>query len=320
MQHEQTQSPDILAIRQFNRFYTKHLGLLHRRLMESSYSLVEARILYEVANNRETTASAIREELEIDQGYLSRVLKRFEESGLIRKEQSPHDARSAHILLTEKGAVEASMMAERSAEDIAEKLSNTSPEKIAEMVRSMRTIEATLGNKNPIERTAIIRSHRSGDIGWVVAAHGHMYSAEYGFDERFEALVAQIAADFINDYNPSKEHCWIAEVDGENVGSIFLVNEDETTAKLRLLLVDPKARGLGLGKRLVTECIAFARRAGYKRMVLWTNDGLTKARRIYEAAGFKLVSEEIHHDFGPQQVGQHWTLDFHAKPDSEFIE
>ncbi len=309
MQHEHTQSSDILAIRQFNRFYTKHLGLLHRRLMESSYSLVEARILYEVANNGETTASAIREELEIDQGYLSRILKRFEGNGLIRKEQSPDDARSAHIFLTAKGAGEALMMAEKSGEDIAEKLQGTSPKDIAKMVRAMHIIENTLGNCTTNKRTAIIRSHRPGDIGWVIEAHGRLYSSEYGLNECFEALVARIAADFINEYNPEKEHCWIAEVDGENVGSIFLVNESEVTAKLRLLLVDPKARGLGLGKRLVAECIAFAKRAGYKRMVLWTNDGLTAARGIYEAAGFTLLSEETHSDFGPPQAGQHWQLE-----------
>lgn len=310
MLQQYTQTPEILAIRQFNRFYTKHLGLLHRRLMESNYSLVEARVLYEVAQNPETTASTIRAELELDQGYLSRILKRFEEKGLVRKEQSADDARSAHIFLTEKGATEAHMMAEMSGKDIGEKLENATPDEIANLVRAMQTIEATLGGHTSTERTAIIRSHRPGDIGWVIEAHGKLYSEEYGFNEYFEALVARIATDFISDYDPRREHCWIAELNGENVGSVFLVKEDDTTAKLRLLLVDPKARGLGLGKRLVAECIGFAKRAGYQNLVLWTNDGLTKARGIYEAAGFKLVSEKIHSDFGPPQTGQHWELVF----------
>ncbi len=301
---------DILAIRQFNRFYTKHLGLLHRRLMESNYSLVEARVLYELAQTNEITASAIRAELELDQGYLSRIIKRFEESGLIAKKTSTQDARITHLSLTEKGKGEAKMMAEKSGQDITEKLKAASPEETAQLVHAMRTIEATLGTNTDKNKTAIIRSHRSGDIGWVIEAHGKLYSREYGFNEYFEALVARIAADFISDYDPKREHCWIAELGGENVGSVFLVKEDDDTAKLRLLLVDPKARGLGLGKRLVSECISFTKRAGYKRMVLWTNDGLTKARGIYEAAGFTLVSEETHSDFGPPQVGQHWQLEF----------
>ncbi|MEX0300254.1 MAG: GNAT family N-acetyltransferase [Kordiimonas sp.] len=307
-QHHPTTS-DILAIRQFSRFYTKHLGLLHRRLMNSNYSLVEARVLYELAQTDEITASDIRAELELDQGYLSRILKRFEENGLISKKTSSKDARITHLSLTEKGKDEAHMMAEKSGRDIAEKLKDASPEETTQLVHAMHKIEATLGNNVGQDRTAIIRSHRPGDIGWVIEAHGKLYSREYGFNEYFEALVARIAADFISDYDPKLEHCWIAEVGGENVGSIFLVKEDDKTAKLRLLLVDPKARGLGLGKRLVSECISFAKRAGYKQIVLWTNDGLTKARRIYEATGFTLQSEETHSDFGPPQVGQHWQLD-----------
>lgn len=307
---QKSQDTDILAIRRFNRFYTKHLGLLHRRLMESSYSLVEARVLYEVAQHKDTTASAIRAELELDQGYLSRILKRFEEQRLITKEPCPDDARSTRLLLTKQGADEAVMMAEMSGSDIASKLEHLSADDVSKMVQAMQTIESMLGTTEHKERTVLIRSHRTGDIGWVVQKHGTLYREEYGFNEYFEALCAKIASDFINDYDPKTEHCWIAEVDGENMGCVFLVKEDAETAKLRLLLVDPRARGLGLGKRLVAECVQFARHAGYKRMVLWTNASLTTARRIYEAEGFTLQSEETHDDFGPTQLGQYWALNF----------
>lgn len=300
----------ILAIRKFNRFYTKHLGLLHRRLMESSYSLVEARVLYEIAQNKNTTASAILAELELDQGYLSRILKRFEEQALIKKEPCPDDARSSRLILTKKGSEEADMMAEKSGTDILSKLGALSQEQVQEMVQAMHTIEETLESDQPSNRTAIIRSHRTGDIGWVIERHGTLYREEYGFNEYFEALCSRIASDFLSSYDPKREHCWIAEVDGERMGCVFLVKEDDETAKLRLLLVDPRARGLGLGKRLVRECVEFAKHAGYKRMVLWTNDGLSAARKIYENEGFKLQSEEWHDDFGVPQTGQYWALGF----------
>lgn len=304
------QSPEILAIRRFNRFYTKHLGLLHRRLMNSSYSVVEARVLYELAQNEDTTATAIRTELELDQGYLSRILKRFEELGVVSKEPCPDDGRSTRLILTQKGKEEAVRMAQLSNTDIAAKLENTSMEQVHKLVSAMQVVEETLGTKQNKERTAIIRSHRPGDIGWVIQVHGAIYREEYGFNEHFEALCAQIASDFINSYDPKREHCWIAEVDGENVGCVFLVKESEETAKLRLLLLTPKARGIGLGKKLVQECVSFAKQAGYKNMVLWTNASLTTARKIYEAEGFKLQSEEAHNDFGPAQIGQYWALEF----------
>ncbi|WP_417465785.1 bifunctional helix-turn-helix transcriptional regulator/GNAT family N-acetyltransferase [Kordiimonas sp.] len=308
--HDIVPSDTVLAIRKFNRFYTKQFGFLQRRMLESTYSLVECRVIYELAQRGATTAKAVAAYLGLDAGYLSRIIKRFEDEGLVDKARSKADGRSRLLTLTAKGEETADELARMANDDIAARLETLDADTIQDIAKAMQKLEAVLGNKDEERKTAIIRSHRPGDIGWVVKAHGEIYSAEYNFNENFEALVARIAADFINTYDPKVEHCWIAEVNGENVGSIFLVKDTDEVAKLRLLLLTPKARGMGLGKKLVDECLAFARRAGYKRVELWTNAVLHTARHIYEKAGFELVSEDIHLDFGPPQAGQHWRLDF----------
>ncbi|NVJ69743.1 MAG: bifunctional helix-turn-helix transcriptional regulator/GNAT family N-acetyltransferase [Alphaproteobacteria bacterium] len=298
----------ILAIRHFNRFYTRHFGLLQKRLLDSPYSLVEARVLYDLANHAPLTAKEIAIDLMLDAGYLSRILKRFETEGLLTRERCTEDGRSQQLGLTPKGMGEAQRMADLANAEVQEMIQHLGDDARNMVIKSMQTVEATLKGYTPQKGTAVIRSHRPGDIGWVISAHGKMYAEEYGFNEKFEALVARIATDFINDYDPTVEHCWIAELDGKNVGSIFLVREDDKVARLRLLLLLPQARGLGLGAKLVDECIRFARQAGYETVDLWTNAALKAAGHIYQSAGFKLVSEDTHSDFGPPQVGQNWRL------------
>jgi len=300
----------VLAIRRFNRFYTKQFGFLQRRMLESTYSLVECRVIYELAQRGATTAKAIAAFLGLDAGYLSRIIKRFEDDGLVDKARSKADGRSRLLTLTDKGISTADELARMANDDVSARLEALDSDTLKEVTQAMAKLEKVLGNSVAENKTAVIRSHRPGDIGWVVKAHGEVYDMEYNFNENFEALVARIAADFINSYDPRVEHCWIAEVNGERAGSIFLVKDTEETARLRLFLLTPKARGMGLGKKLVDECLTFARRAGYKRVELWTNAALHTARHIYEKAGFKLVSEDVHEDFGPPQTGQHWRLDF----------
>jgi DNA-binding MarR family transcriptional regulator/GNAT superfamily N-acetyltransferase len=301
---------DIYAIRHFNRFYTKEFGFLQKRLLGSDYSLVEARVLYEIANRDSSKAADISASLSIDPGYLSRILKKFEAGNLIVRTQSRTDARSQTLDLTTRGSEEAAMLAEMSNQDITHKIKTLNQNQIQHVVTAMQTIEETLDEKIRPQPTAIIRSHKPGDIGWVIYAHASYYSREHQFNENFEALVTRICADFISNYDPKVEHFWIAEINGQNVGSVALVRETESTAKLRLLYIDETARGFGLGKKLVNECIRFAKRVGYKHMELWTNAALSTARHIYENEGFYLVSEDSHSDFGVPQVGQHWRLDF----------
>lgn len=301
---------NILAIRHFNRFYTKQFGLLRKRLLDSPYSLVEARVLYELAQKAPLTARDMAIDLDLDAGYLSRILKKFDENGVLARTRSEEDGRSQFLSLTEHGKREAKMMADRSNQEVGAMVNHLSGDMLGRMVGAMKTVEASLDTTPGGNRTAIIRSHRAGDIGWIISEHGRMYAEEYGFNENFEALVARIAADFISDYNPKCEHCWVAEVNGERVGSIFLVRDTDTVAKLRLLMLTPGARGMGLGRQLVEECLSFARRAGYESVELWTNAVLTTARHIYEKAGFRLISEQDHEDFGMPQTGQYWRLDF----------
>ncbi len=298
----------ILAVRKFNRFYTKYFGLLRKSLLDSDYSLSEARVLYDLAQTDSLTSKEIVKELELDPGYLSRIIKRFESMGLVSKERSKEDGRAYHVSLTKEGKQQAKLMADRANNDLAEKLDKLSPNNLATLTASLNHIEQTFqssGNQIP---APIIRSHRAGDIGWIISEHGKYYSEHHSFNEGFEALVAQIAADFINDYDPELEHCWIAELNGKNVGSIMLVWENETTARLRLLYVSPDAQGYGLGKKLVSECIAFARNAGYSQIELWTNKVLETAHHVYEKSGFELIGEDTHEDFGEPQVGQTWRL------------
>lgn len=296
------------AVRRFNRFWTRQIGVLREGYLESPFSLTEVRVLYELAHCEETTASELGEELELDAGYLSRILRGFEKHGLIHKRPSEADGRRRLLRLTERGQEAFAPLDARSRDDVGAMLGGMSIERQEHLVGAMRTIEGLLSARPEPEVPYILRVHRPGDMGWVVHRHGVLYAREYGWDERFEALVAEIVAQFIQQYNPKLERCWIAERDGEIVGCVFLVRESEEIAKLRLLLVEPKARGLGIGSRLVEECVRFARQAGYRRITLWTNDVLDAARGIYERVGFRLVHEEPHHSFGHDLVGQIWEL------------
>ncbi|REJ12434.1 MAG: MarR family transcriptional regulator [Paenibacillaceae bacterium] len=288
--------------------FTRRLGVLREGLLHTPYSLTESRILYEIANRDQVIAAELAKDLGLDPGYLSRILDRLEQKGLIRKEQVPSDGRQRLLRLTPDGEAAASLLDQRSREEIGEMLGNLSEQDQNRLIQAMNTIEQLLGEGLKYSEPYVLRQHEPGDMGWIVHMHGRLYAEEYGWDERFEALVAQICSDFINRYNPDRERCWIAEMDGQIVGSVMVVQESDEAAKLRLLLVDPRARGLGLGKRLVDECVRFARRKGYKKLVLWTNHVLVQARNIYQKAGFVLVKQEPHRIFGPELIGETWGL------------
>ena len=298
----------VSAVRQFNRFYTKHIGVLREGHLDSPFSLTEVRVLYELAHRDAPTSAELARELGIDTGYLSRILRSFERRELIERTRSESDGRQAHLRLTEGGRAAFAGLDTRADDEIATLVGRVAQDDWRRLTDAMRTIQHVLVPQAEARRSYLIRTHQPGDIGWVVYRHGVLYAREYGWDERFEALVAQIVAEFVHNFDGRRERCWIAEVDGERVGSVFLVRKTDTIAKLRLLLVEPKARGLGIGHRLVDECIRFARQAQYQRMTLWTNSILHAARRIYEAAGFKLVSEEPHAMFGQELTGQTWEL------------
>src|SRR5215203_4188349 len=295
-------------VRHFNRFWTRQIGVLREGYLESPFSLTEVRVLYELAHREETTASELGEELGLDAGYLSRILRRFEKHGLIHKRPSEADGRRRLLRLTERGREAFAPLEARSRNVIGAMLGSLSVAEQERLVGAMRTIEELLSARPDPAVPYLLRPHWPGDMGWVVHRHGVLYAREYGWDKRFEALVAEIVAKFIRQYDPRRERCWIAERDGEIVGCVFLVRESEAIAKLRLLLVEPEARGLGIGSRLVEECIRFARQAGYLKITLWTNDVLNSARRIYEAMGFQLVHEKPHRSFGHDLVGQTWEL------------
>ena len=296
------------AIRRFNRFFTRRIGALQEGLLHTPYSLTEARILFEIANHDDLTASDLSRELGLDPGYLSRILAGLERQGLIEKTPSESDARRRLLALPPKGRDAFSLLDVRSREEVGEMLGELSEEEQRRLLEAMRAIERILDKGFKYSEPFFLRTHEPGDMGWVVHRHGELYAREYGWDERFEALVAGIVADFINNLDPAKERCWIAEMGGERVGCVFVVKASDEVAKLRLLLVEPKARGLGLGSRLVEECIRFARSRGHKTLTLWTNSVLDAARRIYEEHGFVLVDEEEHHSFGHDLVGQNWEL------------
>lgn len=301
----------IAAIRHFNRFYTRQIGVLRDRFLHSPYSLTEVRVLYELAHRQDPTATELGRDLGLDAGYLSRTLARFEEQGLIERVRSQDDGRQRLMRLTREGKKAFAVFNKRSEDEVAELLGRLGDEDQQRLLKAMQTIEDLLDHERGFKFSEpfVLRAHEPGDMGWVVHRHGLLYAQAYGWDERFEALVAQIVADFINHYQPQRERCWIAEMDGAIVGSVFCVQQDQTVAKLRLLLVEPKARGLGLGTRLVQECVRFARRTGYKKLTLWTNSVLVEARHIYEQAGFQRVAEEPHHSFGHELVGENWELD-----------
>jgi DNA-binding MarR family transcriptional regulator/GNAT superfamily N-acetyltransferase len=299
----------IAVVRGFSRFYTRLVGLLNEGILKSEYSLTEVRILYELAHRDGLSASDLVRELGLDAGYLSRVLKRFEAGGLLARSPAPQDARQATLALTPAGRRAFRPLDRASRDEIAQMLQAlTAPER-DRLVQSMLVIERLLGDRAEPAVPYMLRPLQSGDIGWITHRQGVLYNQEYGWDETFEALVAQILAKFVEEFDPRRERAWVAEREGEVVGSVFVVKESDTVAKLRLLYVEPSARGLGIGRRLVDECIAYARAKGYRRMVLWTNDVLASARRIYQAAGFQLVEQENHHSFGKDLVGQNWALD-----------
>ena len=298
----------IEAVRRFNRFYTRQIGVLRESWAESPFSLAEVRVLYELAHHDDLTAGELGTELGLDRGYLSRILQSFEKRGFVTKTRSEKDARQTHLALTAKGRKVFAPVNNRSQQDVGSMLDALSATDQKILIESMHTIERLLGDKSEPKVPYILRTHHPGDMGWIVHRHGVLYSEEYGWDEQFEGLAAQITSDFIMNFDPKRERCWIAEREGEIVGSVFLVKKSKTVAQLRLLLVEPNARGLGIGTRLVEECIRFARQQGYRKIVLWTNDVLKAARRVYEEAGFIMVREEPHHSFGRDLVGQYWEL------------
>lgn len=296
------------GVRRFNRFYTRRIGVLDEGLLKSPFSLTEVRVLYELAHRDRPSAFEIGRDLGLDAGYLSRMLRGFEGRGLIAREPSQDDGRQQLLSLTDRGKKTFAPLDDRAREQVREMLHGLPASGQDRLVGAMRTVERLLGGEPARGAPFRLRTHRPGDMGWVVFRHGVLYDEEYGWGERFEALVAEIVAKFVQGYDPECERCWIAEQDGERVGSVFLVKQSKQVAKLRLLLVEPSARGSGIGRRLVAECVRFARRSGYRTMTLWTNNVLHAARRIYEAAGFRLVKEEPHDLFGDGLTGQTWEL------------
>ncbi|MFD0879466.1 GNAT family N-acetyltransferase [Variovorax dokdonensis] len=305
----------VKAVRRFNRFYTREIGILDPYL-GGPLSLTDVRVLYELAHRDGLVASDLARDLGLDAGYLSRVLRRFEQQGWITRGAHARDARQNVLALSPAGRDVFEPLQQRSRERTAAMLSHLGTPQRQRLVDAMQTMQSLLTTSAPAStappapsaRTIILREPTSGDMGWVVQAHGELYAREYGLDMTFEALVAEICAQFVRKFQPQWEKCWIAELDGERVGSIFLVRKSATTAQLRLLLIAPKARGLGLGARLTDECIAFARAKGYRKLVLWTNSILTAARHIYSARGFQLDKSEAYEGFGQQLVGETWSL------------
>lgn len=299
----------VAAVRRFSRFYTRQIGLLQEGLLKSPFSLTEVRVLFELAHRDRPSAAELAKDLGLDAGYLSRILQGFEKRGLVRKTPSESDGRQSHLSLTSKGQNVFAPLEARSDDEVLTMLSRLSETEQRRLVDAMATVEQLLGDQRMDKRAPyLIRTHEPGDLGWIVHRHGALYAREYGLNDQFEALVAEIAAKFLRNFDPKCERCWIAERDGVNAGSVCLVRESEEVGKLRLLLVEPDARGLGIGQRLVAECIRFAKQAGYRKVTLWTDSVLIAARRIYEHAGFILVKEEPHNMFGPDWIGQTWDL------------
>jgi DNA-binding MarR family transcriptional regulator/GNAT superfamily N-acetyltransferase len=300
--------PRIAAVRRFNRFYTQRIGVLQEGWLKSPFSLAEARVLYELTQRDKPTASELAKDLGMDPGYLSRILRGFEAGELIVKATSDRDGRQSLLSITERGRQRFAPLETRTNDDVAAMLGSLPAPAQARLLESMRTIETVLDGDPGRTAPYILRPPRAGDMGWIVSRHGALYGKDYGWDERLEALTAEIVAAFVRNYDAKRERCWIAERDGENVGSVLLVKDSEQVARLRLLLVEPQARGLGIGARLVQECVQFARTAGYGKITLWTHSVLTAARRIYEQAGFELVETWKHNDFGKELLGENWDL------------
>ena len=329
------------AVRRFNRFYTRQIGVLQEHLLRSRFSLTEVRVLYELAHRPPRTAVELRRDLGLDRGYLSRMLRDFEEHRWIKAKPSPADRRRIFLSLSQSGQRVFAPLDRRSSKEVASMLGRLPPPEQSRLIGAMREIEAVLARSEPKTSqnfgpagkhasksasldatgrrsagtpTYILRAHRPGDMGWVVQRHGELYWKEYGYDERFEALVAEIVGQFIRNFDARHERCWIAEKDGERLGTIFLVKKSSITAKLRLLLVEPGARGLGIGQRLVSECMNLAREAGYKKILLWTQSELHTARHLYELAGFRRIRQEPHQSWGRDDlVAETWELALRKK-------
>ena len=295
-------------VRRFNRFYTRQIGLLGKGYLDSPFTLAEVRVLYEVAHRNSPTASEIAQALGLDAGYLSRMLLSFRNRGFLARRTSEKDARQSHLSLTRKGRAAFEGLEAKSEAGVSAMIEPLSPAERNRLTGAMGIIEELLGERTEPKSPYLLRTHQPGDMGWVIHRHGVLYAEEYGWDERFEALVAGIAAEFIQKFDAKRERCWIAERDGAIVGSVFLVKKSDRVAKLRLLLVEPSARGLGIGGRLVDECIRFARQAGYRKIVLWTQSILDAARHIYRKAGFRMVKRERHDSFGHELTGETWEL------------
>ena len=299
----------VAEIRRFNRFYTGVIGLLDEHFLKSPFTLSEGRVLYELAHRDGLTASDLVLSLRLDPGYLSRILARFEKKKLLKRTPREEDRRQAALNLTAAGKAAFRQINKTSQDEIGAMVEGLDDGQLRRLTQSLAQVRRILArSRDGGPPLFVLRDHRAGDMGWIIHRQARLYAEEYGWNEEFEALVAEIAAKFIRNFDPQKERCWVAELDGEIVGAVFLVKDSDDVARLRLLHVDAKARGQGLGRRLVEECIRFARAKGYKTLTLWTNDILTSARRIYETAGFKLVAEEKHHSFGKDLVGQHWNL------------
>jgi DNA-binding MarR family transcriptional regulator/GNAT superfamily N-acetyltransferase len=302
---QQQSDRQISAVRAFNRFYTRKLGVLDQHFMKSPFSLSEGRVLYELAHREDLAAKEIGIELGLDPGYLSRLIQNFDEKGLITRKPLPSDRRQYQLSLTAKGRAAFAKLDRSSDDQVVAMLAALAGGDRQRVVEAMATIERLL-DRSPASARAILREPRPGDMGWVVQSHGALYASEYGFDSSFEALVAEIAAKFLTSFDASRERCWIAEFDGVPVGSVFLVKHSDDVAKLRLLLVDPAGRGQGLGQKLVAECIAFAKACGYRKVTLWTQSILLAARKIYQDSGFVLVASEPHRSFGQSLIGETW--------------
>ena len=299
----------IATVRAFNRFYTRQLGLLNERLYDSSFSLAQVRVLYELANRDRPCASELIRDLGLDAGYLSRLLSSLEKRGFLDKIPAKRDRRQVLLSLTASGREMFSRVDQASSREINLWLNRLSSAQQKSLLKAMTDIQGTLGAESKPGVPYLVRTHQPGDLGWMVHRHGVLYAQEYGYDERFEALVAEIVAEFVQNFDPTRERCWIAEKDGDNAGCVMLVKKSKTIAKLRLLLVEPSARGMGIGKRLVEECIRFARRCGYKKIVLWTQSELHGARKIYQAAGFRLAGKQAHKSWSRDHlVAETWEL------------
>ena len=304
----------VSAIRAFNRFYTRKIGVVGG-MASSPFSLAEARVLYELAHREKPTATEIRKELGLDAGYMSRILRNFERRKLVAREHSKADERQRFLSLTSKGRRAFAPLNERSNRDVAAMIDAVSPTERDQLVEAVDTVRRLLGDKTEVTTTPyLLRIHQPGDMGWIVYRQAIIYSEEYGWENTYEALAAEIVAQFIKNYDPKWERAWIAEKDGERVGAVFVAKGSDEVARLRLLHVEPAARGLGIGKRLVEECVRFARQAGYKKMTLWTQSILLAARHIYKRAGFHIVRQESHHSFGKDLTAETWELDLRTNP------